>query len=117
LNGSKPPRPVPVDTAAGQIAFVGNSATLTEADKPVLERIVARYRKDPAKIRIVGYAGGGAANLDADQLASFHAALGRAQAVAAALTKAGIPANRILAEAAPAGADSGQARAEILFEH
>ena len=117
LSGAKPPRPAPVDTAAGQIAFAGNSANLTDADKPVLEKIVARYRQAPSKIRIVGYAGGGSANLDADQLASFHAALGRAQAVATALEKAGIPANRILVEAAPAGADGGQGRAEVLFEH
>ncbi|MGH7064535.1 MAG: OmpA family protein [Stellaceae bacterium] len=117
LAGAKPPRPVPVDTAVGQIAFAGNSATLTDADKPVIEQIVARYRKDPTKVRVVGYAGGGTANLDSDQLASFHAALGRAHAVAAALTKAGIPSNRIIVEAAPAGADSGQARAEILFVH
>lgn len=117
LSGAKPPRPVPVDTVVGRIGFAGNSATLTDADKPVLEQIVARYRKEPAKIRIVGYAGGGAANLDADQLASFHAALGRAQAVAAALTKAGIPGNRITVEAAPAGTDSGQSRAEVLLEH
>ncbi len=117
LAGAKPPRPVPVDTAVGQISFAGNSATLTDADKPVLEQIVARYRKDPTKVRVVGYAGGGAANLDSDQLASFHAALGRAHAVAAALTKAGIPSNRIIVEAAPAGTDSGQARVEILFVH
>jgi outer membrane protein OmpA-like peptidoglycan-associated protein len=117
LSGAKPPRPMPVDIAAGQISFAGNSATLTDADKPVLERIVARYHKEPAKIRIVGYAGGGTANLDADQLAAFHAALGRAQAVAAALTKAGIPSNKILVEAAPAGTDTGKGRAEVLFEH
>jgi len=47
----------------------------------------------------------------------FQAALDRAQAVAAALAKAGIPRDKILIEAAPVGEDSGQSRAEVLLEH
>ncbi len=73
------------------------------------------YRRNPGKVRVVGYTGVGAS---ADQqLNGFQAALDRAQAVAAALAKAGIPSDKILVEAAPAGADSGQSRAEVLFEH
>ena len=73
------------------------------------------YQEHPGKVRIVGYAGAGGGA--ADQLNSFRAALDRAQAVAAALTKAGIPADKIAVEAAPSGVDSVENRAEVLLEH
>jgi hypothetical protein len=63
----------------------------------------------------VGYAGAGSGAVE--QLNSYRSALDRAQAVAAALTQAGIPSDKIQVEAAPAGANSGESRAEILLEH
>jgi hypothetical protein len=65
-------------------------------------------------VRIVGYAGAGGGA--AEQLNSFRAALDRAQAVAAVLTKAGIPADKIAVEAAPSGVGSVENRAEVLLE-
>ena len=106
---------MPVDVPVAQIDFAGDSTTLTDADRQSLGKIVPLYRRNPGKVRVVGYTGVGAS---ADQqLNGFQAALDRAQAVAAALAKAGIPSDKILVEAAPAGADSGQSRAEVLFEH
>ncbi len=105
----------PVDTPVAQIDFAANSTTLSAADRQNLGSIVPLYRSHPGKVRVVGYSGVGSS---ADQqLNGFQAALDRAQTVADALAKAGIPADKILVEAAPSGSDSGQSRAEVLFEH
>jgi outer membrane protein OmpA-like peptidoglycan-associated protein len=95
------------------IAFSGNATTLSDADRQTLGKIVPRYRDKPGPVRVVGYAGIGSSA--AQQLDSYRTALDRAQAVAAALAKAGIPADKIQVEAAPGRADSGQGRAEILL--
>lgn len=110
-NGSAPP---PVDTPVAQIDFAANSTTLSAADRQSLGSIVPLYRSHPGKVRVIGYSGVGSS---ADQqLNGFQAALDRAQTVANALAKAGIPADKILVEAAPIGSDSGQSRAEVMFE-
>jgi outer membrane protein OmpA-like peptidoglycan-associated protein len=109
----KPPTPTVAYTQVADIAFTGTVTTLTDADRDALGKIVPRYRDKPGPVRVVGYAGVGSSA--AQQLNSYRTALDRAQAVAAALTKAGIPASKIQVEAAPTGGDSGQGRAEILF--
>ena len=73
------------------------------------------YQQNPGKIRVIGYANAGSGA--AEQLNSFRAALDRAQAVAAALTQAGIPSDRIAVEAAPSGSNTPENRAEVLLEH
>jgi outer membrane protein OmpA-like peptidoglycan-associated protein len=100
-------------TQVADIAFLGKATTLSDADRQTLGKIVPRYREKPGPVRVVGYAGIGSSA--AQQLDSYRTALDRAQAVAAALAKAGIPADKIQVEAAPSGADSGQGRAEILL--
>ncbi len=113
-KGKAPPAP-PVDTPVAQINFAANSTSLSNADRQSLGGIVKLYRSHSGKVRVIGYSGVGSS---ADQqLNGFQAALDRAQAVADALAKAGIPADKILVEAAPTGNDSGQSRAEVLFEH
>jgi outer membrane protein OmpA-like peptidoglycan-associated protein len=72
------------------------------------------YQQSPGKVRVVGYAAPGSGAVE--QLGSYRAALDRAQAVAAALTKAGIPPDKIQVEASPSGAPSGEGRAEVLLE-
>jgi outer membrane protein OmpA-like peptidoglycan-associated protein len=104
----------PVDTPIAEVDFVSGSTTLDAAGRQELARIVPLYRREPVKVRVVGYAGVG--NSAVQQLNSFQTALDRAHAVAADLAQAGIPAGKILVEAAPADADTGQGRAEILFE-
>jgi outer membrane protein OmpA-like peptidoglycan-associated protein len=96
------------------IAFAAGVTSLSNADHNTIAAIVPRYRQKPGKVRVVGYAGteGGASQ----QLATYRAALQRAQTVAAALAKAGIPADKIETEAAPAGTDTGSGRAAILLQ-
>ncbi|HJU18340.1 MAG TPA: OmpA family protein, partial [Stellaceae bacterium] len=101
-------------TEVAEIRFPADATRLAASDRPIVAKIAALYRRRPGTVRVVGFAGsGGGAER---QLASFRAALDRAQAVAAALKQAGIPAAKVKTEAAPAGADSGAARATILFE-
>jgi outer membrane protein OmpA-like peptidoglycan-associated protein len=114
-KSAKQPAPPPVDTPVAQVDFAADSTALTDADRQRLGKVVPLYRRDPGKVRVVGYTGVGSS---ADQqLNSFQGALDRAQAVAAALAKAGIPSDKILVEAAPAGAGTGQSRAVVMLEH
>jgi outer membrane protein OmpA-like peptidoglycan-associated protein len=127
-----PPAPPPTRTAAGnpgkgtkpsaragtpvaEIKFGADSTALTDKDRQTLETVLPVYQQNPGKVRIVGYAGAG--NGAVEQLDSYRTALDRAQAVAAALTKAGIPSDKIQVEAAPQGANPGDSRAEVLLEH
>ncbi len=109
------PKPAPVGTPVAEIKFGADSTSLSDKDRQTLETVVPLYQQNPGKVRIVGYAGAG--NGAVEQLNSFRSALDRAQAVAAALTQAGIPSDKIQVEAASAGANSGESRAEILLEH
>ena len=67
--------------------------------------------REAREVRVLAFAaaptGGG------DPLASYHAALGRAQQIAKALADAGIPANKIQTEAAPSPLAAG--RVDIQF--
>jgi outer membrane protein OmpA-like peptidoglycan-associated protein len=110
----KPPPPA-AGTPIAEIKFAANSTSLSDDDRQTLEKVVPLYQQNPGKLRIVGYAGPGSGA--AEQLNSFRAALDRAQAVAAALTQAGIPSDKIAVEAAPSGSDSVESRAEVLLEH
>jgi outer membrane protein OmpA-like peptidoglycan-associated protein len=102
-------------TPVAEIKFAADSTNLSENDRQTIGKIVPLYQQNPGKVRIIGYAGAG--NGAAEQLNSFRAALDRAQAVAAALTQAGVPSDKIAVEAAPTGANSAENRAEILLEH
>jgi outer membrane protein OmpA-like peptidoglycan-associated protein len=113
-TGKGSPRAPTAATPVAEIKFGAGSTSLTDEDRRALETIVPLYQQNPGKVRIVGYAGAGSGAVE--QLNSFHTALDRAQAVAAALTQAGIPSDKIQIEAAPAGADSGESRAEVLLE-
>ena len=113
-KAAKPAPPPAAFTQVAAIAFSGDTSSLTDADRDALGKLVSRYHTKPGLVRVVGYAG--VASGAAQELNSYRTALDRAQAVANALTKAGIPANKIQVEAAPTGSDAGQGRAEILFE-
>jgi outer membrane protein OmpA-like peptidoglycan-associated protein len=110
-----PKPPVPTGTPVAEIKFAGDSIGLTDRDRQTLGAVLPVYQQNPGKVRIVGYAGGGSGAVE--KLNNYRAALDRAQAVAAALSQAGIPSDKIQVEAAPAGASSGESRAEVLLEH
>jgi outer membrane protein OmpA-like peptidoglycan-associated protein len=111
--GAKPP--ARVATPVAEIKFGTDSTTLTDKDRQTLETVLPVYQQNPGKVRIVGYAGAGGGAVE--QLDSYRTALDRAQAVAAALAKAGIPSDKIQVEAAPQGENAGESRAEVLLEH
>jgi len=113
-SSQKPPAAT-TGTPIAEVKFAVGSTTLSEEDRQTIEKVVPLYQQNPGKVRVVGYAGAGSGA--AEQLNSFRAALDRAQAVAAALTTAGIPADKIAVEAAPSGADPIESRAEVLLEH
>jgi outer membrane protein OmpA-like peptidoglycan-associated protein len=112
-GGAKPP--ARVGTPVAEIKFGTDSTTLTDKDRQTLETILPVYQQNPGKVRIVGYAGAGSSAVE--QLDSYRTALDRAQAVASALTKEGIPSDKIQVEAAPQSENSGESRAEVLLEH
>ncbi len=114
-KGSPKPPPAPVGAPVAEIKFAANSTVLSAEDRQTLDKVATLYQQNPGKVRIVGYAGAGSGA--AEQLNSFRAALDRAQAVAAALTKAGVPSDKIAVEAAPSDASSGESRAEVSLEH
>jgi outer membrane protein OmpA-like peptidoglycan-associated protein len=111
-------------SAATTVATLDMPATATATgaspalqDRAQIERVAGLYRDNPGTVRVVGYAAAPAAGGTAggDPLASYHAALERAQAVAKALTEAGIPANKIQTEASPAAGARTPGRVEIQF--
>ena len=92
-KSSQKPSAAATGTPVAEIKFAADATSLSDEDRQTLGKVVPLYQEHPGKVRIVGYAGAGGGA--ADQLNSFRAALDRAQAVAAALTKAGIPADKI----------------------
>jgi outer membrane protein OmpA-like peptidoglycan-associated protein len=102
-------------TPVAEIRFAADTTSLSNEDRQIIEKVVPLYRENPGKVRIIGYAGAGSGA--AEQLNSFRAALERAQTVAAALTQAGIPSDKIAVEAAPSSSGSGDSRATVLLEH
>ena len=112
-GGQKPPPAA--GTPVAEIKFAADSTSLSAEDRQTIEKVVPLYRENPGRVRIIGYAGAGSAAVE--QLNSFRTALDRAQAVAAALTQAGIPPDKIAVEAAPSGSNSGESRATVVLEH
>jgi len=112
-SGQKPPAPS-AGAPVAEVKFAADSTVLSDEDRQTVEKVVPLYQQNPGKVRVVGYAGAGSGAVE--QLNSFRAALDRAQAVAAALTKAGIPADKIAVEAAPSAANIAEGRAEVLLE-
>ena len=113
-GGQKPAAPA-IGTPVAEIKFAADATSLSEEDRQTIEKVVPLYQQNPGKVRVVGYAGAGSGAVE--QLNSFRTALDRAQAVAAALTQAGIPSDKIAVEAAPSAANSVESRAEVLLEH
>jgi len=107
--------PGPAAGPVAEIRFAADSTSLSAEDRQTIGKIVPLYQQNPGRIRIIGYAGAGSGAVE--QLNGFRAALDRAQAVAAALTQAGIPGDRIAVEAAPSSTNSPENRAEVLLEH
>jgi len=81
-----------------------------------VERVATLYKEQPRPVRVVAYTSPPAPGAPGGEpLGSYHAALARAQAVADALRAAGIPADKVQAEAAPAASPASADRVDIQF--
>lgn len=107
----------PVSVSVGDVAFAQGSSDLAETQRSALAEIAGLYKQTGGEIRIVGHSEPGHSN-DAirQRIAGLDLALDRANAVAQALTKMGVPAHDIRVEAAPADAKE-QPRAEVFMEY
>jgi outer membrane protein OmpA-like peptidoglycan-associated protein len=101
---------------AADVRFAPGSAALGDKLAGTIAEIVKLHDESGGTIRIIGH--GEASGPDAGA-AGFGLALGRAQAVAAALTDSGVAAKDIKIEAAPVAARGGTdvPRAEIYLEN
>jgi outer membrane protein OmpA-like peptidoglycan-associated protein len=84
------------------IQFGAGSAGLTGNDFAILQRVAEMQRNNRATVRIIAHAQQDAAGSSADQAAraNYEISRQRALAVANQLVRLGVPANRIVAEAA-----------------
>ena len=107
----------PVSVSVGDVVFAQGSSDLAETQRSALAEIAGLYKQTGGDIRIVGHSEPGHSN-DAirQRIAGLDLALDRANAVAQALTKMGVPAHNIRVEAAPANAQD-QPRAEVFMEY
>ncbi|HEV2263233.1 MAG TPA: OmpA family protein [Stellaceae bacterium] len=107
----------PISVSVGDVAFAQGSSDLAETQRSALAEIAGLYKQTGGDIRIVGHSEPGHSN-DAirQRVAGLDLALDRANAVAQALTKMGVPAHNIRVEAAPASTQE-QPRAEVFMEY
>ena len=112
-TSQKPPEAA--GTPVAEIKFTADAKSLSDSDRKKLEAVVPLYQQNPGRVRVVGYAKPSSGAVE--QLNNYRAALDHAQTVAAALSKAGVPSDKIQVEAAPTSAAAGASRAEVLIEH
>jgi len=100
--------PPPGPSASFQVAavdFNGASAKLTPADRAAIATVAKLYRKTGGVIRIVG----NAIDPGYSSVPSIEASMERANAVAAELTRQGVPAGKLFVGAAAGSGNSGAA--------
>jgi outer membrane protein OmpA-like peptidoglycan-associated protein len=104
-----------VSMAVADIAFAGGGSAISADDSQHLAEAAKLHQEHGGLIRVVGYGVRGSGPDAAQQeLASFSQALDRANAVAAALAKLGVPSKDIVTQAAPASAPGEQGVAVFL---
>src|ERR1700720_1706739 len=110
----KPQAPRRVATLVAALELSGMPPRIDGDGRAQIQRVAALYNEEPRPVRVVAYAAAAAPGAPGGEpLAGYHAALERAQAVAAALRAAGIPADKVQAEAAPASGASSTDRVDI----
>ena len=100
----KPQAPRPIATLVAALELPGTPPRIDGDGRAQIQRVAALYNEQPRPVRVVAYAAAAAPGAPGGEpLAGYHAALERAQAVAVALRAAGIPADKVQAEASPVG--------------
>jgi outer membrane protein OmpA-like peptidoglycan-associated protein len=113
-----PRRPGKVSKQVAEIEFVKDETRLTTEDSQRLPSVLRLYQENGGTVRVVGYGRRGYGPDAAQQeLLSYSKAIDRANAVAQALTKLGVPPSSIVVQAAPVGDGLGEDRAEVLLEY
>lgn len=95
--------------------FDNGSSYMPEGAASKIRQIVKEAKKNNAFVRVMGYASSRTRNTDmgSHKLANFKVSQARAEAVAAALKRAGMPSNKILVEAM---SDNRPAYLEVMPE-
>jgi outer membrane protein OmpA-like peptidoglycan-associated protein len=107
----------PITVSVGDVVFTPGSSDVAETQRSALAEIAGLYKQTGGQIRIIGHAEPGhSTDAVRQRLAALDLALDRANAVAQALAKLGVPARAIQIEAAPASAKA-QPRAEVFMEY
>ncbi|MDE2165432.1 MAG: OmpA family protein [Alphaproteobacteria bacterium] len=107
----------PITVSVGDIVFPPGSADLAATQESALNEIAGLYKQTGGEIRVVGHAEPGhSTDAMRQRIAGLDLALDRANAVAQALSKLGVPPRNIRVEAAPAVA-SARSRAEVFMEY
>lgn len=104
----------PVLTVVARLDLAPGAAAPDAAERAQIAKVAALYKQKPGPVRVVAYAAPPGAG--GDPLALYQAALDRARGVAKALADAGVPADKISAEARPVGHESGSAVGKIEIE-
>jgi outer membrane protein OmpA-like peptidoglycan-associated protein len=111
-------RPGKVSKQVAEIEFVKDDTRLSAEDNRRLPVVLKLYQANGGTVRVVGYGRRGFGPDAAQQeLQSYSKAIDRANAVAQALTKLGVPTSSIVVQAAPVGDGLGEDRAEVLLEY
>ena len=113
----------------GTVYFAHGSASLTAEERGLIAQIAGAALETDAAVRVIGHASARTAEmpLDRHELANFNVSLARAEAVAQALARNGVPEGRVLIEAMSASqplffesmpsGEAGNRRAEILLQY
>lgn len=111
-------RPGKVSKQVAEIEFFKGDTRLTPEDNQRLPAVLRLFQANGGTVRVVGYGRRGYGPDAAQQeLQSYSKAIDRANAVAQALAKLGIPPGNIVVQAAPVGDGLGEDRAEVLLEY
>jgi hypothetical protein len=101
-------------TLVAALELPGTPPRIDGDGRAEIQRVAALYNEQPRPVKVVAYAAAAVPGAPGGEpLAGYHAAIERAQAVAAALRAAGIPADKVQAEAAPASGAGPTDRVEI----
>lgn len=129
MNGSSQPGGASVSVQAGTLLFKNGSSKLSKDDIQIIENAVKLKNEKGGGLRVVGHASSRTRDVDPlrHRLVNFRLSLARANAVARALARRGVPASEVRVQAMsdnvplyhefmPSG-EAGNRRAEIYLDY